>query len=302
MSPTSSVLSSDDDPSVADSSVRRAFAIYGGVLLGSVAAGTVTLEIGSLEASATMALAGAVAGFVVGTVVTGVLAGRYGDASTLAIGRSRRHRLALFVPAVPFVAAAIPAVFGALEGLPGVVSVAGAIAIAAAGSGVDWLARNRYVDTVTDGEPIATWAWTPPSSGVLDSLLLVLFLGGGAIHALGGDWVLALAWVGIGLFWGLSGVVEGRFRPGDAGETPQLAAYDIGLVKRRPYTRTLLEWDEIDHVRLRDGELVFDRGLRTTRFEPDEFEADDPAAVLETLAGSGLEVSVLERPDASTAD
>ena len=67
----------------------------------------------------------------------------------------------------------------------------------------------------------------------------------------------------------------------DLGATPEVRVHEAGIVTRRPYTHSLIPWDDVDHVRLREGELVLDRGLFDVRFDRGELE--DADAVYEAL-------------------
>ncbi|WP_245724212.1 hypothetical protein [Natronorubrum texcoconense] len=193
------------------------------------------------------------------------------------LGRTLGRRLAVVAPAL---------VFGllwlvALEGGAGNVALATAILVFAAGYVLSQLAGNRYVDSVTPGDPEETWRWDPPGSPRLDAALFVLYVALGAGNAAGGSWEQALLWLSLGIVWIGTCLAEGRWAFGPGRDRCEIQVYETGLVKRRPYTKSFVAWRDINHTRLRGDELVLDYGLRDVRFDRDELENSE--AVLEAV-------------------
>ena len=253
-----------DEPS--DGVFRLAVAVYVGTLLAGV-----------------VSVAAALTAFVPGPLPTGYavgFAGGFGGGLLLAtvdrrlpvrLGRTLGRRVALVAPVAPFVAAWLVPFEAAIDGI----ALASAIAVFASGYVLSQLAGNRYVDAVTPGEPAERWRWEPPGSVAFDSVLLVgygLFAAGAVVE---GDPLEALAWLCLAACWVLSYLAEGRWSFGPGRDRCEVQLYDVGLVKRGPYTRTLVSWSDVDHARLREGEFVLDRGLRDVRFDRAELEAPD---------------------------
>lgn len=248
-----------------DTAFRLAFGGYVGVLV----AGLVTAVAAVADASSIAVTGTYVAGFLGGCLVGVVLARRIRGLA-IRIGETRRRRAAVVLLAVPFGIAAVASLAVPLEPRFRVVSLGSGIAVAIVGSLVGSMARTGYVDAVTGDEPVATWRWEPPSSPKLDAFVLVMWLLLGVVNASGGNWTAAFVWIGLAIFWGLGGIAEGRWRVGSVGATPEIRVHDVGLVRQRLFTRSLVSWADVSHVRLREGELVLDRGLFDVRFDRDE--------------------------------
>ncbi|OAQ53059.1 hypothetical protein HTG_09515 [Natrinema mahii] len=245
---------------------RLAFGAYVGLLVAGVAAvGVVAFA----DPTATALLGTAVAAFLGGCLAGVGLASRVRGLA-VRLGRTWGRRATLVLLPVPFGIAAAASLVTPLESPAGVVALAAAVAVAVAGSVLRWLAATRTADALTPGDPITAWRWDPPSSPKLDALLLAMWLLLGIGDGLAGNWVGALVWAGLALAWAASGLAEGRWRLGSIGSTPEIRVYENGLVKCRPYTREFVPWDDIAHVRLREDELVLDRGLFDVRFDRDE--------------------------------
>lgn len=228
------------------------------------------------DASSALLAGTGLAGLVAGATLGALLADR-GRGLALRLASSRRHRLAYVLPAAPFALAALASVFVAGVGARlRLATAAAALAIALAGYALSLLAANRYVDAVTGDEPLATYPWTPPGSAKLDLGFAGAGVAFGVGHAVGGRWLSALWWASVGLLWIGASVLEGRW-PRSAGRC-ELRVYETGIVRARPYAETFVSWSDVDHVRLREDELVFDRGLFDLSFDRDELE--DPDAVL----------------------
>ncbi|RZH68853.1 hypothetical protein [Natrinema altunense] len=259
-----------DDATPPDRAFRLAFGGYVGVLVAGLVTAMAVLsrpEMASITVTGT-----SVVGLGGGCLAGVALAGR-SPGLAVRLGRTRRRRAALVLPAAPFGMAAAASLVGPLESRVAVVALVSTIAVAFTGGLVKWMAQTRYVDAVTGDAPVATWQWEPPSSPALDAVVFATWLLLGAANAYRGDWLQSIVWAGLAVLWLCSGLAEGRWRIGSMGATPELRVHDAGLVKRRPYTRSIVLWDDIAHVRLREDELVLDRGLFDVRFERDELAA-----------------------------
>ncbi|ELY55054.1 hypothetical protein [Natronolimnohabitans innermongolicus] len=256
-------------------------AVYGGVLLaGLTSAVAIPLDGGPLGLSGSYA-AGFIAGFVGGFVLARV------DARLPArLGRTGGHRLGTAAPSLPFFGIWLVSSDPAAEA----VALVSTLLVFATGQLLSQVASNRYVDSVTAGEPSATWRWEPPGSLRLDLLVGALWGVLAAANAATGNWQSALLWLTLGVMWLASGLAEGRWSLGAGRDRCEIQVYDSGLVKRRPFLQTFVSWDEINHVRLRDGELVLDRGFRDVRLERDALEDADGVleAIDERIAGAAL--------------
>ncbi|ELY65490.1 hypothetical protein [Natrinema versiforme] len=259
-----------------DAALQLAFGGYVGVL----AAGVAAVVAAFTTAQPTLVLGAAIAGVSSGCLVGLVLARRVRGLAGR-IGRTRRRRVAVVLFSVPFGVVTAVSVFGTLESRLAPVALLSAVAVAVTGSLLEWVAQTRYVDAVTGDDPGAAWPWTPPSNPILDVVVLALWLLLGGMNAATGDWTASIVWFGLAIFWVCGGLAEGRWRVGSLGDAPEVRVYEAGLVKRRPYTRSLVPWTEVSHVRLREDELVIDRGFFDVRFDRDEL-ADLEALQTET--------------------
>ncbi|QCS40856.1 hypothetical protein [Natrinema versiforme] len=256
--------STDDRP---DAAFQLAFGGYVGALLAGIAA-----VVAALTTAPLLFVPGAaVAGFSSGCLV-GIAIARRVRGLAERIGRTRRRRAALVVFSVPFGAAALASLVGVLESRLAPVALVVAVAVAVTGSLLGWVAQTRYVDAITGDDPAAAWPWTPPGNPILDVVVFAMWLLLGGTNAAAGDWLQSIVWFGLAIFWVCGGLAEGRWRVGSLGDAPEVRIYDAGLVKRRPYTRSLVPWTDISHVRLREDELVVDRGFFDVRFDRDELE------------------------------
>ncbi len=244
---------------------RLAFGAYVGLLIAGVAATAVAF----VNPTATALLGTAVAAFLGGCLVGVALASRVRGLA-VRLGRSWGRRAAIVLLPVPVGLAAGASLLTPLESPVGVAALAVSVAAAVAGSVLRWLAATRYADARTPGDPIGTWRWDPPSSPKLDAFLLAMWLLLGLADGLAGNWAGALVWTGLALAWAADGLAEGRWRLGSIGSTPEIRVYEDGLVKRRPYTREFVPWDDVAHARLREDELALGRGFFDVRFDRDE--------------------------------
>lgn len=254
----------------ATTAFRLAFAGY----VGTLVAGLVAVAM-SLTEPTRIAVLGAAAVGLLGGALVGIVLARRVRKLPIHLGRSWLRRAALPVSATPFGAAVGATLLGWLE-FRLVVAALG-VAVAIAGYVVMRLAETCYVDSITGDEPAATWQWEPPGTPKLDAVLLAMWLLLGAANATTGDWLSSIVWTGLAIFWVVISLAEGRWRVGSLGDAPAIHVHDVGLVERRPYTRSLVRWSEISHVRLREDELVLDRGFFDVRFERDQL-ADLEAA------------------------
>lgn len=276
-----------------EATFRLAFGVYVGALLAAVA--TTAAALGGASAlvllgvySSTFAL-GVLVGWLIERRRPG-LAGR--------LGRSRRRRLALVVPSVPFGAAALVAYLSATLGTWFAdAALVSAFGVLAAGHVLSRLAENRYADAVAGDDPIAAWRWEPPGSPALDVVFVVLNAVLGLGNAYDGNRTSAILWTGLGLFWVVGAVLEGRWAVGDPESPPELRVQEAGLVKRRPNARSFVPWSEITGARLTVEELVLERRLFDLHFDRDELE--DPEAVRDGI--DRVRSSAAERTDSRGA-
>ncbi|WP_255169407.1 hypothetical protein [Natrononativus amylolyticus] len=266
------MTSTDSRAEGSDTAFRLAVGLYVGVLL--AASGSTTLA--ALSSPTVLELAAVtVTAFVIGALA-GVALSRAANLPAR-LGRSRGRRFSLVAPAGAFaVVGFVPSAGGGFR----TAVLASAVAIATVGFLLSKLAQRRHLESTLPDEPNAIYAWRPPGSPRLDALVAGAGLLGGVGYALAGSPRLALWWLFFGLFWLGAAFLEGRL-PAGARETCELRVYDAGLVRVRPHAKSFVPWDDVDHVRLRDGELVFDRGLFDLSFDCDELE--DPDAVLSAV-------------------
>lgn len=248
-----------------DARFRLAFGAYVGLVVAGVAATVVAFTDPTSAAPFGTAVAALLGGSLAGVGLASRTRGL-----AVRLGRTWGRRAALVLLPVPFGIAAGVSLVTPLESPVGVVALAASVAAVVAGSVLRWLVATRYADALTPGEPVATWRWDPPGSPKLDALLLAMWLLLGIGDGLAGNWAGALVWTGLALAWAAGGLAEGRWRLGSIGSTPEIRVYEDGLVKRRPYAREFVPWDDVAHVRLREDELVLDRGLFDVRFDRDE--------------------------------
>ncbi|SIS10749.1 hypothetical protein [Natronorubrum thiooxidans] len=263
----------DDAPDVAFQLVA---AVYGGALL----AGVVTTA-AALASDSPTVLATTYAGGFVGGAGGGLALASVDRQLPTRLGRTFARRLALVGPVVPLGLVVVGAWLAGLESYVDAVALPSAILVFVTGHMLSQLAENRYVGRAIDGDPDATWAWEPPGSLKTDGILVGLYLLLAAGNAVVGNWLQALLWVSLGGLWVGNCLVDGRWQIGPGVDRTEIRFYDAGLVKRRPYTRSLVCWDEINHVRMQRGDVVVDRRLRDVRFGRGELE--DPDAFLEAI-------------------
>ncbi|MBZ6495689.1 hypothetical protein [Natrinema longum] len=248
-----------------DAVFRLVFGGYVGVLLAGIVASVLALT----DRPSIVGLGAAVTALLSGWLVAIAFAGRV-DGLAVWLGRTRARRSAIVLPAGPFGMATTASLVTAFPSRFTIVTLGAGIVVAIVGAVLGWMAQSRAVNAMTEDEPGATWRWKPPSSPKLDAVLLATWLLLGATAAASGNWAESVLWTGLAAFWVCSSLVEGRWRVGSVGETPAIRVHDAGLVKQRPYTRSIVSWRDVSHVRVREDELVLDRGLFDVRFDRDE--------------------------------
>jgi hypothetical protein len=254
---------------------RVVLGLYLGILLGGLAASVVAADFVS---NPVLAAAFAV-GFVTGAIL-GVAAARVDGRLAIRIGRSRRRRALLYLPGIPgLLGAAAVATSWSPVASP-FVATASSLTVLVFGYVLGGVARTEYVESITASEPVDTWEWTPPGGGKAYAFVAVAWLSIALVNAVGDNWAAAVVWLLIALSWIVAGAIEGRWQT-PWGADPEIRVHEDGLVKRRPFTKTFVSWDEVSHVRLHDNELVLDRGLFDVRLERSELA--DLEAVRETI-------------------
>jgi len=270
-----------DTPSIESAWTRRvATALYTGV----VSAGIVTIAVASAGRSAAIALPTlsptALAGvFAIALLVGacfGLLVSRR-ETLTNRLGRSATHRVGLQVPALAFGLLAVGAWSGPIAAPIGTVAFVLTVAAGVLGGAVGSIAKTQYAVSQIGDEPSTTVAWTPPGSPRLEVLLALLWIGMGVANAAGGNSRMALFWATLGLLFVGARIIEGGW-PIGVGSAPEIRIYEVGIVRQRPFTSEFVPWESVDRVRLREGELVIDRGLFDIRFDNEEL-GDAPQAL-----------------------
>ncbi|QLG49809.2 hypothetical protein [Natrinema halophilum] len=219
----------------------------------------------SVVAVAGVAVSGFLGGFFVGIGI-GRLDGRLADR----LGSRWHQRVTVLFSVVPFSIAAGAAALGGVEPRVGVAALASTVAVTVAGWVAVRLAETCYVDSITDDDPVATWQWEPPGNTWLYGIFVVVWLLDGVKYAVSGRWMASIAVAGFAISWLCIAVDEGVWQFERMGATPAIRVHEAGLVIQRPFRRSIVLWEDVSHVRLRDDELVFDRGFFDVRFDRDE--------------------------------
>lgn len=254
---------------------RTALGLYLGVLVAGVAASAAATQ----QVSDAVLVAVFAGGLATGGIL-GVVATRLDDDLALRLGRSRRRRALLYLPGIPGLlgAAAVATSWSPIAST--LVATGSSLALLVVGFVLGGLARSEYVESVTASKPIGTWNWTPPGGGKAYALLAVGWLFIALANVVDGNWAAAVVWLLIAVGWIVAGAIEGRWQT-PWGTDPEIRIYEHGLVKRRPFTKAFVPWDEVAHVRLHEDELVLDRGLFDVRLERSELA--ELEAVRETI-------------------
>ncbi|ELY98146.1 hypothetical protein [Natrialba asiatica] len=255
---------------------RRILAGYIGVVFAAVALTGAT----ALNGGSVVLAGGTLLGLFVGIGLGTAVHRRFPDLPAR-LGRGRVQRAAPFAPAVPFGLVGLASVLGPVDTALGLATAVSASGLLVAGYVLLGVTETGYAADRAHGRPIAACRWHPPRTPKIDVLLLVVWPALALLDAIGRNWLSALVWGTLWLCWLVGGFIEGRFRVGETGTDPEIRLYENGLVKQRPYTSRFVPWDEIDHVRLRDDELVFDRGLFDVRLDRESLDA--PEAIIATV-------------------
>lgn len=245
---------------------QTVFGLYAGVLVAGIVTAAAALQAVSSAALAGIYLIGFAGGFL-----AGIAAARIDGTLAIRLGRSRVRRASLSVPAAPFGAVAVASWWLSLESALSLVATVSAAGLLVLGYVVAELARTRYADAVVAADPVDSWWWTPPRAGRAYTLVALGWLFMVIASAANGNWTAAAAWIVIVPGWIVAGIIEDRWRI-EWGVRPEIRVYENGFVKRRPFTETFVPWADVSHVRLRDDELVLDRGLFDVRLERSELE------------------------------
>lgn len=265
----------------------RGFRLAVGGYVGLLVAGVATAAVALADGSSVAVLGTTVSGFLGGCLVGIGFASRVRGLA-VRIGQTRARRAAPVLLAAPFGVGAGVSLLASLESPFLLVALAATITVATAGTILRSMAWTRYADAVTDDEPIAAWQWDPPGNPRLDAIVLALWVLLGVGNAVGGNWAGSVVWTGLAALWACSGLAEGRWQVGSVGATPEIRVYRTGLVKQHPCTRSFVPWDDVSHVRLREDELVLDRGLFDVRFDRDELpELEAVLTEIERLLPNG---------------
>ncbi|MFP8953805.1 PH domain-containing protein [Natrialbaceae archaeon A-arb3/5] len=257
-------------------------------------AGVVVAGIGSAAAIGAGAESATVLSLFPSTVTITLLAGFVlaNRSAGLAerLGRSRRRRLAWYLPPAVFASGALgyAIVPIALDERLLVLSLVLAAVTVPLALGIARMARNRYVAAITPDEPDASWTWHDAgvlSASHLGTAMLMLVTGIGLVSVAAGYW-FGLFWIAYGVIVLYStrtdsGVIPSKFEPSNRWNPPTLYAHEVGLVVEKPFSRTLVPWDDIGGVRLTEDELVCERRWRDIRCDRDAI--DDPEAVREGI-------------------
>ena len=254
---------------------RLVFGLYAGVLVGGVAASVAAIQTVSSAALAAIFLGGLVAGAVVAIVIA-----RIDERLPIRLGRSRQRRALLIVPGIPGLVGAAAAASSWSPIASTFVTTGSSITLLVLGYVLGELARTGYTEAVAAGGPTDSWRWTPPGGGTVYTLVALGWLVLTLINAAGGNWTAAVVWMLITLGWIVGGLVEGRWQT-RWGATPEIRIHENGLVKRRPFTKSFVPWEDVSHVQLHEDELVVDRGLFDVRLERSELA--DLEAVREAI-------------------
>ena len=278
-----------------DLGFQAAFGFY----LGLVAGGLVAL-VGLAADVTTATLLGTIPTVVTAVTLIGHVLAKRSHGLPERIGRRRRLRLACYLPAVAFAAAAVAPSVTPLgsDARYLVVTVLPALVVGVTAFGLASLCRNRFVRAVTPDEPAATWAYRPAgllhAGSVLVALSLAFVFVAGIASIVAGS-LRGLFWIAFGavMFVWTWAVGKGddngkkyygnRFSLDVDAQTQQgeLRAHDRGVRHDQGRSRRLIPWEKISDVRLTEDELVLERRFRNLRCDRDAI--DDPESVYAAL-------------------
>jgi TM2 domain-containing membrane protein YozV len=276
-----------------DLGFQAAFGFY----LGLVAGGLVVVA-GLLADLTAATLLGTFPTVVTAVTLAGHIAAKRSHGLPQRIGSRWRWRLACYLPAAAFAAAALVPAETALRSAarhPGVAALTLVLCVTA--FGLERLCRKQYVVAITADEPAVTWTYQPvgvfSNPGLWMPVLAFTTMGLGASIATGS--VTGLIWIVFGVLiavwsWMLTiGDANGKKYYGtrfsldvDAkAQQGELRAHERGVRHDQGRSSTLVPWEKISGIELTDDELVLERRFRTLRCDREAI--DDPEAVYEAL-------------------
>jgi hypothetical protein len=278
-----------------DLGFQAAFGFY----LGLVAGGLVAF-VGLLADVTTPTLLGALPTTVTAVTIAGHVAAKRSHGLPDRIGRRRRLRVACYLPAVGFAAAAAAPFVTPFDPTTRYVAllIGFTAVVGVAGFGLASLCRRQFVEAITTDEPTTTWTYRPAglfhAGGVLVFLMAFFVLAGAVMSAATGS-VRGLFWVAFGVVMIVWTWVIGqgennskkyygkRFKmtaPSDVGQG-ELRAHERGVRHDQGRSKRLVPWTQISDIRLIDDELVLERRFRNLRCDREAI--DEPEAVYESL-------------------
>ncbi|WP_306056380.1 hypothetical protein [Natronococcus wangiae] len=273
---------------------QAAFGFYLGLVVGGLVA-----FVGLLADVTTATLLGTFPTVVTAVTLVGHVLAKRARGLPERIGRARRWRLACYLPAAGFAAAALAPRGTPLEstGRYLAVTIGFGLVLGLAAFGLEQLCRNRFVEAITADEPAVTWSYRPASAfanaGIWVVLLFFVVAGGGASVATGD--AFGLFWIAFGVVvaawtWVLGkGDANGKkyygtrfsFDVDSEAQRGELHAHEREIRYDQGRSRKLVPWEKISGIELTDEELVLERRFRTIRC--DQSAIDDPEAVLEAI-------------------
>jgi hypothetical protein len=277
-----------------DLGFQAAFGFY----LGLVAGGLVAL-VGLAADVTTATLLGTFPTVVTAVTLVGHALAKRSHGLPQRIGRRRPLRLACYLPAIGFAAAAVVPTATPLEPATRyfAVTIPLAVVVGVTAFGLERLCRKQYVVAITADEPTLTWAYQPASAfsnpGFWMPMLAFAAMGLSASLATGS--LIGLLWIAFGV---LIAVGSWMINIGDANgkqyygtrfsldvdtkkQQSELRAHERGVRHDAGRSSTLIPWQKISEIRLTDDELVLERRFRNIRCDRDAI--DDPEAVYEAL-------------------
>lgn len=279
-----------------DLGFQAAFGFY----LGLVAGGLVAL-VGLAADVTTATLLGSFPTVVTAVTLVGHLLAKRSHGLPQRIGRRRPLRLACYLPAIGFAAAAVAPTVTPLEPATRyfAVTILLAAVVGVTAFGLERLCRKQYIEAMTADEPTITWSYRPASwltsAGVWIPLVFLCFVIGAGVASVATGSTVGLFWIGFGLLMFVWTWVIGtgddngkqyygsRFSLDVDQQTQQgtLRAHERGVRHDVGRSRKLIPWEKISDIGLTDDELVLERRFRNLRCDRDAI--DDPESVYEAL-------------------
>ncbi len=278
-----------------DLGFQAAFGFY----LGLVAGGLVAL-VGLAADVTTATLLGSFPTVVTAVTLVGHVLAKRSHGLPQRIGRRRLLRLACYLPAVGFAAAAVaPSVTSiGSDARYLAVTILLTVVVGVTAFGLERLCRKQYVVAITADEPTVVWTYQPASmfSNPDFWMPMLAFVAMGLSASLATGSVIGLLWIAFGVLiavgsWMITvGDTNGKQYYGtrfsldvDAKkQQSELRAHERGVRHDAGRSSTLIPWEKISDIRLTDDELVLGRRFRNLRCDRDAI--DDPEAVYEALA------------------